>query len=98
VLRLRNQRPAPQVGLPMNEKHEDNLDRVWDIIEKVGRHHADDAVSGPGTLPHSKTHYRPTCGTYGGRQAHPPIRRAAARTGREFSWQLSCRYGNGQAA
>ena len=20
----------------MNEKHEDNLDRVWDIIEKVG--------------------------------------------------------------
>jgi pyridoxamine 5'-phosphate oxidase like protein len=22
--------------LPLNEKHEDNVDRVWDIIEKVG--------------------------------------------------------------
>ena len=26
----------PAGWLPMNEKHEDNLDRVWDIIEKVG--------------------------------------------------------------
>ena len=26
----------PTGWLPMNEKHEDNLDRVWDIIEKVG--------------------------------------------------------------
>ena len=34
------QAPEPEARpagwLPMNEKHEDNLDRVWDIIEKVG--------------------------------------------------------------
>ena len=38
LVRLRLQEPEarPAGWLPMNEKHEDNLDRVWDIIEKVG--------------------------------------------------------------
>ena len=26
----------PRMALPMNEKPEENLDRVWEIIEKVG--------------------------------------------------------------